>query len=88
MATPTIKVRVVVNRAGLRTILRSQGVLDDLTARAQRVAGRSSVGDLTYEVRSDTGPNRARAAVIAAGARTNAHELAHHDLARTIDAAR
>jgi hypothetical protein len=84
MATVTVRV----NGAGIRQILRSDRVLADLVRRAQAVATATSGGDLTYEVRSDVGRNRARAAVIAAGARTNAHEHAHHDLARTIDHAR
>lgn len=79
---------VKINRPGIRTILRSEGVLKDLERRARAVATATSAGDLTYEVRSDVGRARARTAVIAAGARTNAHELAHHDLARTIDHAR
>jgi len=82
------KVTVKINRQAIREILRSDRVLADLTRRAAAVAAASSTGDLTYEVRSDVGRARARAAVIAAGARTNAHELAHHDLARTIDHAR
>jgi broad specificity phosphatase PhoE len=82
------KVTVKLNRQTIREILRSDRVLADLTRRAAAVAAASSTGDLTYEVRSDVGRARARAAVIAAGARTNAHELAHHDLARTIDHAR
>jgi hypothetical protein len=81
-------VTVRINRAGIVRILRSDRVLADLVRRAQAVADATSAGDLTYEVRSDIGRQRARAAVIAAGARTNAHELAHHDLARTIDHAR
>jgi hypothetical protein len=84
MATVVFKL----NRAGVTAILRSPGVLADLERRAGKVAAATSTGDLTYEVRSDVGAKRARAAVIAAGARTNAHELAHHDLARTIDHAR
>jgi len=79
---------VKINRAGLRQIIRSDGVLKDLERRARAVAQAASGGDLTYEVRSEVGRQRARAAVIAAGARTNAHELAHHDLARMIDHAR
>jgi hypothetical protein len=82
------KVTVKINRQAIREILRSDRVLADLTRRAAAVAAASSTGDLTYEVRSDVGRARARAAVIASGARTNAHELAHHDLARTIDHAR
>lgn len=81
-------VTVRVNRAGIRAILRSDRVLADLTRRAGQVAAATSTGDLTYEVRSDVGRARARAAVIAAGARTNNHERVHHDLARTIDHAR
>lgn len=81
-------VRLEINRQIIGHILRSDQVLADLVRRAQAVATATSSGDLTYEVRSDVGRNRARAAVIAAGARTNAHELAHHDLARTIDHAR
>lgn len=84
MATVIVKV----NQAGIREILRSDRVLADLTRRARAVALATSSGDLTYEVRSEVGRQRARAAVIAAGARTNAHEHAHHDLARTIDHAR
>jgi hypothetical protein len=84
MAIVTVKI----NRQAIREILRSDRVLADLTRRAAAVAAATSTGDLTYQVRSDTGRHRARAAVIAAGARTNAHELAHHDLARTIDHAR
>jgi hypothetical protein len=81
-------VRLEINRQIIGHILRSDQVLADLVRRAQAVATATSSGDLTYEVRSDVGRNRARAAVIAAGARTNAHELAHHELARTIDHAR
>jgi hypothetical protein len=81
-------VRLEINRQVIGHILRSDQVLADLVRRAEAVATATSSGDLTYEVRSDVGRNRARAAVIAAGARTNAHELAHHDLARTIDHAR
>lgn len=77
-----------VNRAGIREMLRSDGVLADLVRRAEAVAAAASTGDLSYSVRSDVGRQRARAAVIAGGARTNAHELAHHDLARLIDNAR
>ena len=84
MANVTVKI----NREGIRAILRSDRVLADLTRRAAKVAVATSTGDLTYEVRSDMGRARGRAAVIASGARTNAHELAHHDLARTIDHAR
>jgi len=84
MANVTVKI----NRQAIRQILRSDRVLADLTRRADAVAAATSTGDLTYEVRSDIGRARARAAVIASGARTNAHEHAHHDLARTIDHAR
>jgi hypothetical protein len=77
------------NRAGIGAVaLRSDDVAALVTRKAVAVAGASSTGDLTYEVRTDVGRNRVRAAVIAAGPRTNAHEIAHHVLARTMDVAR
>lgn len=81
-------VRVVAHGAGVVRILRLESVRQACADKAERVAQAASVGDLTYGVRSEIGPHRARAATITEGARTNAHELAHHDLARLIDHAR
>lgn len=81
-------VKFIPNAKGIRAMLRDPKVLVDLQRRAQKVAAAASRDDLTYEVRSEIGEHRARAAVIAAGARTNAHEHRHHDLAHYIDVAR
>lgn len=84
------------NPKGIAELLRLPRVLADLENRAQRVAAAANAAPtssgnpepLRYEVRSETGRRRARAAVVAASARTNAHEHKHHTLARVLDHAR
>lgn len=81
------------NPKGIAECLRLPGVLSDLERRAARIRAAAPTANaegeaLTYETRSEMGRRRARAAVIAAGGRTNAHELAHHELIRLIDHAR
>lgn len=78
---------------GIGEVLKSPGVQADLLRRAeQMVAGAPTENgdgeELTYEARSGVGRTRARAAVIAAGARTAAHELANHELISLLDLAR
>ena len=87
-------VKVEINPKGIAQLLRSPGVAADLERRARAVMERANTDEkanpapLNYEVRTDVGKRRARAAVIAAGDRTMAHEAAHHTLVRAIDAAR
>lgn len=81
-------IRFVLRPQGVIELMRSDRMLADLMRRAEAVAAATSNDELTYEVRHDVGRHRARAAVIAAGARTSAHERAHHNLATTIDHAR
>lgn len=80
--------RFVADYSAIGRLLRSHGVKADLDRRAARVAAAATRGDLEYVVRDDSGPRRARAAVVTAGTRTERHERKHHDLARYINAAR
>lgn len=81
---------------GIREVLRLPGVLANLEGRAARVAAAAnasptsgqSTEPLNYQVRSEIGRSRARAAAVAIGARTTAHEHAHGTLARVLDEAR
>jgi hypothetical protein len=77
--------RLVLNRAGVRSILKSPGVLADLTARANRVASVAGPGHI---VDSEIGPNRARASVRTDTFAAAKREAESRNLTRAIDAAR
>lgn len=78
-------VRIVLNRRGVRELLRSPEILRDLERRANNIARAAGPG---HEVDSAIGRNRARAAVF-----TDTFEAAHNEatsrsLTRAIDAGR
>jgi len=77
------------NTKGIRELLRLPSVEADLRRRAEAVArAASGSDDLTYNVHSEIGKNRARAAVVTGDAKAAAVEARDHRLARSIDAAR
>lgn len=78
-------VRVVLNRRGIREILRSDRVRRDLVARAQRIADAAGPG---HEVQEYTGRNRARATVRTASFEARASEAHDRTLTRAFDAGR
>lgn len=85
------KFRVVVNPAGLREILRSGGVRDDLQRRAQAIAAAADAAANDpggHRVVVETGANRARAAVVTATPKSMYKEATLRSLSRSIDAGR
>ena len=67
------------NSAGMREMLKSAGVMDDLTARAQRVAQAAGPG---MEASAVTGKTRARASVITATTEARYNEASSKALTR------
>lgn len=87
-------VRVILNRAGVREMLRSKPVQRDLLARAQRVAAAAEAhsvppheGDVDYYAESSVGANRARAIVVADHPGALGQEEEYRILGSSIDAA-
>lgn len=78
-------VRIRLNRAGIRELLRSPGVQADLAARARRIAAAAGPG---HVVDVEVGPNRARAAVITDSVDAMVAEATRRSLTRAIDAGR
>ena len=85
-------VEYVRNRKGERDLLKLPGVAADLKRRATKVdaaaTGMSRSGESTYEVRSEIGRVRARAAVITDSPAAAVAEARWHRLARALGAAR
>ncbi len=77
--------QVKVHRRALRQLLRSREVLDDLAARAERVAEAAGPGMVAS---AQTGKVRARASVITGDADAMLAEADHKMLTRAVDAAR
>jgi len=77
--------RVEPNHAGIRELLRSDGVRRDLERRAARVAAAAGDG-MAYD--SDVGTNRARATVWTESFDAKVDEATERNLTRAIDAAR
>lgn len=75
------------NKKGIAELLRLPDVLSDLEQRAERVASAASDGVAQYGVRSETGPVRARAAIVTENFDAMLAEHREHRLARVIDAA-
>ena len=80
-----MSVRIVLNRKGVRELLRGSEIQADLARRARNIASAAGPG---HEVDSEVGRNRARASV-----RTDTFEAAHDEattrsLTRSIDAGR
>lgn len=78
-------VRIVVNHAAVRELLRSPAVLKNLEERARRIAAQAGEG---MEVGTYIGPNRARATVITATVEARLAEARDRALTRAIDAGR
>jgi len=82
MATPG---RIVLNRKGMRKLLRSPEVLADLERRAEQIAAAAGPG---MQASSMVGKNRARASVITATPAAWRAEAAGRALTRSLDAGR
>lgn len=78
-------VRIVVNRAAVRELLRSDAVLQNLKQRAERIAKQAGEG---MEVGTFRGQNRVRATVITATIEARLAEARDRTLTRAIDAGR
>jgi hypothetical protein len=78
-------VRIVLNRKGVRDILRSPGVLADLRRRAERIAAAAGPG---HEVDSEVGRNRARESVRTDTIDAMVNEATSRTLSRALDAGR
>ena len=77
--------RVKLNRAGIRALLRSTEVERDLDARARRIAAAAGEG---MEVETEVGPARARSAVFTATRDAQEAEATDRTLTRALDAGR
>lgn len=78
-------VRVKVNRAAIRALLKSPEVADDLDRRARRIASAAGTG---FEVDSRIGSNRARSSVRTETFEARRAEATGRSLTRAIDAGR
>lgn len=79
------RVRVVVNRAAVRGLLRSPEMERELRQRAEKIADQAGEG---FEADSDIGPNRARASVRTTTAAARRAEAKERALTRALDAGR
>ena len=77
--------RIVLNRRGVRELLRSPEVLRDMRRRAEAIAQRAGDG---MEASAMVGAGRARASVITATARAREAEATNRALTRALDAGR
>lgn len=78
-------VRIELNRAGVRSLLRSPEMLADLERRAQRIAAAAGDG---FEADAAIGPRRARSSVRTASFAAMRAEATGHRLLRSLDAGR
>lgn len=78
--------RIEWKRNAIKDLLRSPDVLDDLEARARRIARAAGPGD--WPVDSQTGRNRARASVRTGDHTARRAEATSAALTRSVDAAR
>lgn len=78
-------VRIEINADGVRELLRSQEVRDDLQRRAERIAAQAGEG---YEADSSLSPKRARANVRTVTPEAMRDEAINHTLERALDAGR
>lgn len=79
------KIRIEVNDAGIREILKSDAVQADLQARANRIAAAAGSG---MEASAFIGRTRARASVITATAKARKAEATNRSLTKALDAGR
>jgi len=78
-------VRIRLNRAGVRALLRGSEVQRDVERRASRIKSAAGSG---YDSTSEVGPNRARAEVRTADMATRRREAESQSLLRALDAGR
>lgn len=78
-------IKVDIKRAGIRRLLKEPGVAADLARRARSVAAAAGPG---HGVRTDTGRNRVRAAVVTESFPAMRKEATARNLTRAVDAAR
>lgn len=78
-------VKIVLNRKGIRELLRSREVLADLERRAENIAEAAGPG---HAVDSEIGPNRARSSVRTDTIDAMLAEGTDRNLTRAIDAGR
>jgi hypothetical protein len=78
-------VRIVLNRKGIRDLLRSDEVRRDLERRAEAIAAAAGPG---HVVDSEIGPNRARASVRTDTIDAMIDEATSRNLTRSLDAGR
>lgn len=76
---------VVLNRKGIKDLLRSEGTRHDLKKRADRIAAQAGPGLVAH---SEIGPNRARAEVVTDTMEARYAEATSRALTRAIDAGR
>lgn len=81
------RIRVKINSAGARAVLRSEKVRADLDRRARQVA-EAAGGEPDFEVESQIGSNRARASVRTATFEARKAEAEKRALLRALDAGR
>lgn len=79
------KVKIELNSAAVRSLLRSSEMLEDLRSRAQRIANAAGEG---MEANAAVGPNRARASVVTATFEARHREATRRALTSAIDAGR
>ena len=78
-------VKVVVDRAAVRALLRSAPIQHDLERRARRIAATAGPG---HRIETSAGANRARVAVITDSDEAKVAESRNRSLTRSIDAGR
>jgi hypothetical protein len=79
------KVRIELNPAAIEELLRSQGVVDELRRRGERVVNAAGEG---HELEVYQGYDRARATIRTTSARAARAEAIDRNLTKALDAAR
>ncbi|MER2134185.1 MAG: hypothetical protein ABS910_05830 [Arthrobacter sp.] len=79
------KSKIKLNSSEVRRVLKSREIQADLVSRAERVAAVAGSG---FEVRTNIGPNRARAAVVAVSSKAQRAEAKSGALSKALDAGR
>jgi hypothetical protein len=77
--------KFVLNKEGVRELLRSPEIAAHLKDRAEKIAAAAGPG---HEVRVDDGPNRARASVLTVTPEAMRAEATNRTLTRAIEAGR
>lgn len=85
MTVARMRVQIRLNPKGVRELLRSKEVVDDLDARTKRIAAAAGPG---MEASVQVGRTRARGSVITATALARRREAKARALSRSLDAGR